>query len=265
MPRLHGSAYNDNEQSEEFLNHTFIQRTAFQSASHTFRRTTAIIVAALVVAARTNAQFEGIIESKNVTTDQMGKPQKYVMTMWIKKDMVRIETSGLPDPGSTMIYRTDQKRIYMINPDEKSYFEISQEEKPQELYTQGGSGAKYSVRRTGKTKSIAGYPCEQFIIKREDESTELWGTKKLPHVVATLSKALGQDHVEAADGAVNEVMKMGIYPMFSATKVEGILIEQQEVTKVDARQLDLSIFSIPAGYTKQKSIEIMNGMQDLRK
>lgn len=233
--------------------------------SRALRRTTAVVLAALVVAARTNAQFEGIIESKNVTTDQMGKPQQFVMTMWIKKDMVRIETSGLPMPGSIMIYRTDQKRIYMVNPDEKSYFEISQDEKPQELYARGGSEAKYSVKRTGKTKTIAGYPCEQFIIKREDESTELWGTKKLPHVVSTLSKALGQDHVDVADGAVNEVMKMGIYPMSSATKVGGILIERQEVTKIETKSLDQSVFSIPAGYSKQKSIDMMNGVQDLKK
>lgn len=239
--------------------------TLFRSAASTLRRSTAVMMATLVVAARTQGQFEGIIESTNVTTDQMGTPQQFVMTMWIKKDMVRIETSGLPSPGSIMIYRTDQKRIYMINPDEKSYFEISQEEKPQELYAQGSGGGKYSVKRTGKTKNIAGYPCEQFLIKRGEESTELWGTKRLPHVVTTLSQALGQGQAQAADGAVNEVMKLGIFPMLSATKIGGILIERQEVTKVEARSLDLSIFSIPSGYTKQKSIDLMNGMQDLRK
>lgn len=216
----------------------------------------AAIVAAFVLATRAYAQFEGIVESKNTTIDELGRPQEFIMTMWIKKGMVRIETRGASTPTSTMIYRTDLKRIWMLNVDEKSYFEIPQEDRGEELYSPG-SGSGYSVKRTGKKRTIAGYECEQFIIKRETEETELWGTKKLGHLVSTLSAALGGDQMNAGEGAVAEVMKRGIYPLRSATKVDGQLIESQEVTRIEAKALDPGLFTLPADFKKMKTVDMM--------
>lgn len=222
-------------------------------------RCSASLLAFVLLAGVAQAQFEGIVESKNITTDETGTAQEFLMTMYIKKDMVRIETKSSVMPGSTMIYRNDLRRIWMINPDDQTYFEISQDEKPAQLYG-GGTTAGYSVKRTGKTKTIAGYACEQFIIKRETEETQLWGTKRLKSLVATLSKALGQE-ATAAEGASAEVMKLGIYPMASTTKLEGHVVESQEVTKVEVRTLNLEPFSIPDGYKKQKTVEMMQEMR----
>lgn len=225
----------------------------------------ATLCIAFVMATRTYAQFEGIVESKNITTDEMGRPQEFVMTMWIKKDMVKIETSGTTTPGSTMIYRTDLRKIWMLNAEDKSYFEISQDEKAQEVFSAGGTTEKYSIKKTRKTKAIAGYPCEQFIIKRNTEETQVWGTKKLAHLVRAISRALGQEHTMVAEGATHEMMKLGIYPMLSSTKVDGHLIESQEVTRVETKGLDASLFSLPEGYKKQKSVDMMQGMQEQKK
>ncbi len=221
----------------------------------------AFLSVALVIAGRAYAQFEGIVETKNVTMDEMGKAQEFSMTMWIKKDMVKIETSGGTLPGSTMIYRTDQRKIYMVNDEDKTYFKISQDEKAQEIYGVGGTSEKYTVKKTGKKKVIAGYPCEQFIINRNNEVTDLWGTKKLGQLVKAISKAMGQEHTNVAEGATNEVMKMGIYPMLSTTKLDGSVIESQEVTRIETKALDAALFNLPAGYKKQKSVEMMNGQQ----
>jgi len=227
-----------------------------------FRLVIETLCIAFLIATRAHAQqFEGIVESKNVTTDEMGRPQEFVMTMWIKKDMVRIETKGGAMPGSTMIYRTDLRKIWMLNTEDKSYFEISQEEKAQEVVGTGGTTAKYSIRKTGKTKTIAGYPCEQFIIKRNSEETQLWGTKKLAHLVSAISKALGQEQTTVAEGPTNEMMKIGVYPMLSMTKVDGNVIESQEITKVETKSLDANLFSLPASYKKQKIVDMMQGVQ----
>ncbi len=222
----------------------------------------ATAVIAILIAGRALAQFEGIVESRNITADEMGKPQEFIMTMFIKKDMVRIETKSSSMPSSTMIYRTDMKKIFMLNNEEKTYFEIAQDEKAEEFIGSGGTSAKYSVKKTGKTRMIAGYLCEQFIIKRENEETELWGTKKLDHLLKSISKALGQEHMSVAEGAGAEVMKMGIYPMHSVTKVDGHLIESQEITRVEAKRLEMKTFELPAGYKKQKGIDMMQGMQE---
>lgn len=221
----------------------------------------ATLCSALVIATRAYAQFEGIVESKNGTTDEMGRPREFVMTMWIKKDMVKIETKGAEVPSSTMIYRTDQRKIWMLNTEDKSYFEISQDEKPEPLIASGAATAKYSIKKTRKSKTIAGYLCEQFIMKRNHEETQLWGTKKLNHLVSAISKALGQENTTVAEGPTQEMMKIGVYPMLSLTKVDGKLIESQEVTKVETKLLDTTLFSLPAGYKKQRSVDMMQGMQ----
>ncbi len=230
-----------------------------------------VCLASLIVT-RAHSQFEGIVESKNITTDEMGKPQEFIMTMWVKKEMVRIETKSASVPGSTMIYRTDMKKIFMLNDAEKSYFEISQEEKPQEVFASGrrldslsGTTAKYSIKKTGKKKNIAGYPCEEFLIKRNTEETQLWGTKKLAHLVSAISKALGQEHESLVEGAANEVMKQGIYPMASSTKLDGNVIESQEVTRVETKSLDANLFTLPAGYKKQKTFDMMQPAQEEKK
>ncbi len=194
--------------------------------------------------------------------DELGRPQEFIMTMWIRKDMVRIETKGASPPGSTMIYRADLKKVWMLNPEERSYFEIPQDERGEEVFDSGGTGARYVVRRTGKKKNIAGYECEQFIIKREAEETELWGTKRLGHLVSTLSTALGEDQTSAAEGAVAEVMKRGIYPLRSATKVDGQLIESQEVTRIEPKPLDASLFALPADFKKKKALDMMQELPE---
>ena len=229
------------------------------SLSDRLRHAIAVFWSAAVLTAEASAQFEGIVESKNLTTDETGKPQEFVMTMWIKKDMVRIETRGGTMPGSTMIYRTDKHKIWMLNDEEKTYFEISQDEKPEEIFG-GGSAEKYVVKRTGKTKTIAGYPCEQFLIKRSSEVTEVWGTKKLGFLASAITKALGQEHFAVTEGPTAEMMKRGIYPLASATKVEGSVIESQEVTRIEAKVLDESLFTLPPEYTKQKSVDMMQGI-----
>ncbi len=221
----------------------------------------AAALAFMALGGRAHAQFEGIVESRNITADEMGKPQEFMMTMFIKKVMVRIETKSSSMPSSTMIYRTDMKKIFMLNNEEKTYFEIAQDEKAEEFIRSGGTSAKYSVKKTGKSRMIAGYLCEQFIIKRENEETELWGTKKLDHLLKSISKALGQEHMSVAEGAGTEVMKMGIYPMQSVTRMEGHLIESQEITRVETKRLDMKTFELPAGYKKQKSVDMMQGMQ----
>lgn len=220
-----------------------------------------MLAAVVVIAVHAYAQFEGIVESKNMTTDELGRPQEFVMSMWIKKGMVRIETKGASTPTSTMIYRTDLKKIWMLNVDEKSYFEILQDEKEGEALS-STPRVEYSVKRTGKKRTIAGYECEQFIIRRETEETELWGTKKLGHLVSTLSSALGGDQMNSAEGAVAEVMKRGIYPLRSATRVNGQLIESQEVTRIEAKTLDTSLFALPADFKKMKAVDMMQEMPE---
>jgi hypothetical protein len=103
------------------------------------------------------AQFEGVIESRNTTTDELGAEQQYVMTMWIKGAMAKITTSATSTtPASTMIYRSDLRMIRMLDDDNKTYFEVPQGKTKEDAAAEGGAPAP--MKKTGKTKKIPGLP-----------------------------------------------------------------------------------------------------------
>lgn len=195
------------------------------------------------------AQFEGIVETRNQTTDELGNLQQFTMTMWIKKDRIRVQNGGFgTTPATTMIYRNDRHIIWMLNEEDKTYFEILQEEKPQGL----GSAFedKPTVRRTGRTKKVLGYSCEQVLLTQPDGETEIWGTKQLSDLEATTSRVLGQSGAEGG-GWMDEVARLGLYPLVSTTRIEGKIVESQQTTGIEVKNLDPGLFDLPPGYRKQ--------------
>lgn len=205
--------------------------------------------------------FEGIIESINTTTDERGKPQRFTMTMHIKRDMVRIQNSPIgSSPGSTMIYRGDIKVVWMLNEEDKSYFEIHQDEQPEQIYSPSGANASQPVvRRTGKKKQVLGYACDQVVVSIDNLKTEIWATKSLGHVYSTISKVLGGENTAPGEGWENKIMKMGYYPLIASTTSEGKVLESQEVTKIEKKSLPQGIFELPAGFKKQSTGGMMDG------
>ncbi len=196
-------------------------------------------------------QFEGVIETRNATTDERGAPQQFTMTMYVKRDMVRIQNSAVgTSPPSTMIYRGDMRVVWMLDEEGKSYFEIRQNEQPQEVRAPSLPDVKApEVRKTGKKKQVLGLPCEQITIMDNEQQTEIWATKSLGDLFGTISRVLG------AEGTGQEwedkIMKMGYYPLIASTKMGGKILESQEVTKIEKKHLAQELFELPAGFTKE--------------
>lgn len=199
-----------------------------------------------------DGQFEGTVESKNVTTDDTGRPQEFVMTMWIKKDRIRVQTSAFgTTPGTTMIYRKDRRVVWMLNEEAHTYFEMLQEEPRQE-----GRQAplpppdeKLAVKKTGKTKKILGYPAEQFLVKGQDQETEVWGTRQLSTLSSTVTAVLGGE--QASGGWMDELSGMGIFPLAAFTRIDGKVVESQEIVRIEERPMPSDLFELPAGFRKQ--------------
>lgn len=195
------------------------------------------------------AQFEGIVETRNLTTDEIGNLQQFTMTMWIKKDRIRVQNSAFgTTPATTMIYRNDRHVIWMLNEEGKTYFEILQEEKPLEPGT--SLTDKPTIRRSGRTKKILGYSCEQVLLTHAEGETEIWGTKQLSDLEATTSKVLGESGSEGG-GWMDEVASLGLYPLVSHTRMGGRLVESQETTRIEKKAVAADLFDLPPGYRKQ--------------
>ena len=164
-----------------------------------------------------------------------------------------------------MIYRADLKMVWMVNDDDKVYYEIPQGDAAEQYQGSGVPVDEFTVRQTRKTKTILGYPCEQVFITRGDTETELWGTRKLGNLYKTISAAIGDEHVQAADDWTAQLTRLELFPLTSSTKIAGNVVDSQEVTKIQTKLIPLEQFSIPAGYRKQdinKMLEEMNEPTD---
>jgi hypothetical protein len=204
------------------------------------------------------AQFEGVIESKNVTTDETGLQQEFTMTMEVKGSMARVTTSAVGStPPVTMICRTDLKRIWMINDEERSYFEISQTDGAQDVPIPGGGEERAVVRKTGRTRKLLGYACELYIVRRSDAETEIWGTRKLGGLAQAIARSLGQEQIGKSGDWTDELTKIGVFPLAASTRVGGEIVESQEVTRIEKRALPPELFAVPPGYKKQSVGEML--------
>jgi Domain of unknown function (DUF4412) len=203
-----------------------------------------------------HAQFEGVIESSNTTTDETGADQRYVMTMWIKGTMAKItNTATATTPASVMIYRSDLRVIRILNDENKTYFEVPEGRSKDDNAADGSEPA--AVKKTGRAKKVLGYRCEQFLIKQGDIETEIWGTMELKGLSASLARALGEE--SAGQGAAwnDELTKLGVFPLLANTRIEGKVVESQEVVRIEKRSLSEDLFSLPAGYKKQSVGDIL--------
>ncbi len=202
------------------------------------------------------AQFEGVIETSNTTTDETGAEQHYVMTMWIKGSMAKITNTATPaTPASTMIYRSDLRVIRILNDENKTFFEVPQGTSKDEDSGEGGKPA--AIRKTGKTKKILGYRCDQYVMRQEEMETEIWGTKDLRGLSSALARALGEERAGQGEAWNDELTRLGIYPILANTRIEGKVVESQEVVRIEKRSLPDDLFSLPAGYKKQSVGDIL--------
>ena len=216
-------------------------------------RAVATILFSVVCFCRMDAQFEGIVETRNLTTDELGSMQQFTTIMWIKKDRIRVQNTAFGNtPATTLIYRNDRHIIWMLNETDKTYFEMLQEEKPQgpESGREPSLEDKPSIGKTGRTKKILGYACEQVLLTRAEGETEIWGTKQLADLEATVAKVLGESGAEGG-GWMEEVAVLGLYPLASSTRIEGKIVESQETTRIEVKDLSSDLFDLPPGFRKQ--------------
>jgi hypothetical protein len=222
--------------------------------------TKSLLVALLVGTARANGQFEGIVESRNYTLDDRGAGQSFNMTIWVRRDMVKIRIPSMGEvPGSTVIYRHDRKISYVFNDEEKTYFEVSLANQEMAQQQRDQDPDKPKVERTKRKRKILGFPCVQLKLKRGESETEIWGTKSLGDLAARLDSLLGDSEARSQGADMELLRQLRLFPLVSVTRLGGKVVDSQEVTKIVRRQLSADLFTVPADYKKQRPMEPIDG------
>lgn len=217
-------------------------------------------------AATTGGAFEGLITSKMNTG---GQPMEIKYA--IKGSRTRIETqlaAGGSQMGAVLMDFASGTQTMLI-PQMKTYTTMNWNEEgglkgmAEKMAEKAGSGDSFKATPTGKTETIAGHTCTHWILG-EKQDTDACLAQGLGYFGGgsdsgglfdqLRSFALG-DKAKAALQSNPEFLKFvegGVFPLKLATIENGQSRTIMEVTSVERKPLDDSLFAIPADYKKME-------------
>ncbi len=221
-----------------------------------------------VVAVMTQAVAQTTFEGK-VVYHVKSKEMETDMTFFSKQPKVRMETSAQGNEVQ-MIMDGSTKKMLIIMPQQQMYMERTIDvpmpaDKAGNAPTKGKPGeSAMKAQRTGKTKTILGYECEQWVDKEKEGETELWLTKGLGSFSAFsafggggapgMGKRMGGGVPPGLAGlATGELFPMQVF----SRSASGDLKASMEATAIEKKTLDAALFQPPSGFNK---IEMPAGM-----
>lgn len=212
--------------------------------------------------------FEGIIRYEiktSVTADQTGMMPKFT-EYYIKGNDLILQMIGSDDKMmARILIQGDAGAFYMIDDVEKTALKVvvrsedieglgNVPEEFREEYEKALKEAeeenefdKFELEKTGETASIAGYKCEKYVVRAENDlmsvDTEVWLTDKI--------KVSVPDALRDNNNPLMIFMDESGFPLkFKGKSGSGTQAQSMEMTavKVDRKPLDPSDFLIPDDY-----------------
>lgn len=229
-------------------------------------KTFALISALFLLSISAYAQFEGVINMKMITYNDAETTRVMYYAMSVKKAMMAAEVTGSDEAQGKFIFRGDRKVLWIVDDKEKTYVEMSLNDSAAHRKPRHDAEPQVQLRKTGKTSTILGYPCEEWIAGDGEEVSNIWGTTKLGNIYEGLAKSFGEmGDKNGSQGWESRLADLKVFPLRIVTSSRGKTTEEQEVTGIQKKSVSSSVFDPPAGYKKQ-SFEMdlgkmMKGMQ----
>jgi uncharacterized protein DUF4412 len=217
--------------------------------------------------------FEGEITSKMY----MGDSHSEIRTA-IKGSRTRTESEiTLPQMSlggsnqsfttkSVVIMDLSSMTMTMLDPQAKTYMSINAGEKVAEMPKDAASIPVPKVTSTGKTETIAGYTCKHWMF---DDKMDMCMAQGLGNFsdgasggVLDRLKAMTNTQLQA-NREFAEFAEGGAYPLKTAVLENGQWKTIMEVSNIERKSLDDSLFTVPADYKKTELPEIpgMSGVK----
>ncbi|MBI4003024.1 MAG: DUF4412 domain-containing protein [Nitrospira defluvii] len=206
--------------------------------------------------------FEGVL---HMSTTHAAMGSASTMDWYLKGDKARVEMSRGEGQTNVMIFDAQTRTMQMAMAGQKSYIEIS-------MAGEGGEHLKealekQAVERTGKTDKIAGYSCEVWRITDK----ELNRLKNDICVAKGFGKAatFWVDPKEMRRSSqpswVKQLVEEGGFGLRSIHYDDaGKESSRMEVTSIDKKRLDASLFAFPADWAKQDMSAMQERMKAMR-
>lgn len=186
--------------------------------------------------------FEGVIEFKKQTN-----MDTTFYIYYVKGDQVRIDEIGSRSKkadGSFLLNLKDKKMI-VVNHDRKMFMNQNQSSPPVVNGTP-------EVTKTKNTTTMFGYKCSEYVVKNTADNTEI-SYMVAPGKFDFFDKLL--PILNRKDKSSVYYMQLkdvgGMFPFLAIEKtIGGPEKTRLEVTRVDKKALDISMFEVPKGYTQ---------------
>jgi hypothetical protein len=221
-------------------------------------------------------EFEGQVMSKMFLGDKTME-NRYS----IKGTRNRIETHFPQNSPEARLMQTSvtlmdlsSGTVTMLFPQTKTYMTMNGGEMAEEMTKGDGKGPSFDfpkVTSTGKTETIAGITCEHWLM---DEKTDVCMAKGLGYfgggsnnILDKLKNLALREKIKAQLNTNPEFAKFiegGAFPLKMAQIENGQSKTIMEVTAVERKSLDDSLFNVPADY-KKSEIPGMPGMPSGKK
>jgi hypothetical protein len=187
------------------------------------------------------------------------------MKYFIKGPRSRIETNlsrGSQQMGA-MLMDFSSGTYTMLMPQAKTYMTMSLGGAGDRMMGEAGDAKLPRITSTGKTETIAGYACEHWLIG-DDQKTDICFAKglgyfgaggQLDNVLGRLKDLPFREKMKAQLEANPEFARFvegGAFPL-KISQIEGGQAKTiMEVTNVERKSLDESLFAVPADYKKME-------------
>ena len=156
----------------------------------------------------------------------------------LRQGVARVEMPGRGDARGVMIIDRSAKTTTMLMPAQKKYMVVPIPQGVGEHRT--GDHPRAEIVRTGRKETIAGYECEHWLVKGVEHEIDACVASGL----GTFTMSAGREREDAWTGALRD--QQG-FPL-KVTRVGGAAV--MEVTKIEKKALDASLFAPPSDYQK---------------
>lgn len=219
----------------------------------------AIFVVALILSlniVKAQNQFEGKLKFK--IQEENGKTN--YMTYYMQNGNMRVDFPNSTMGGEAYMIMKN-KSMYMVMTAQKMYIEYSgglnklmnsfsalrnTTGKQKEADTKTTWKEKFNKAKTGKTKTILGHLCNEFVLPDNDGNTmHIWATKDLGNIVF-------MQNPMSRNPFLNGIKKMGKYfPLLTELiGANGKVKSKFEVVEMSKQKLDGNLFNVPQNYKK---------------
>lgn len=184
-----------------------------------------------------------------------GREAEQVIEYAVKGPRFRVEprAEGMPD-GTAMILDLERKEMVFLMPGERMY--LAQPLKGGVAAAAAERAGKAELRKTGRTETILGYACEEYVVQEGKETVELWITDQLGSFVGLaldnpMAGMMGGGGAKPRGWEDELRSRGGAFPLRVVGRDgRGRESMRLEVRKVEPGDVPDGLFRVPDGFQK---------------